>query len=129
MSLPRGPCPQCGGLVVGAGVCQTCVRSVVVDAVMAVAGEASPLVVAEVVAEVTDGSAALRSIRQALTDGSGALLVGAPPSVGRLVVALRACGHGIRLRRAHATAGVSPIGPFRGRRRSLALGVGQTPGS
>ena len=74
----------------GAGVCRTCVRSVVVDAVMAVAGRASPLVVAEVVAEVTEGSAALRSIRQALTDGSGALLVGAPPSVGRLVVALRA---------------------------------------
>ena len=64
----------------------------VVDAVMTVAAEASHEVVAEVVAEVTEGSAALRSIRQALTSGPGALLVGAPPSVGRLVVALRARG-------------------------------------
>jgi len=64
----------------------------VVGAVMTVAGEADCAVVAEVVAQVTKGSAALRSIRQALTGGPNALLVGAPPSVGRLVVALRARG-------------------------------------
>jgi hypothetical protein len=60
--------------------------------VMAVAGGASHVVVAEVVAEATDRPAMLRSIRQALTGGPGALLVGAPPSVGRLVAALRERG-------------------------------------
>ncbi len=92
MSPEGGPCPQCGGPVLGAGPCRTCERSTVVDAVMTVAGEADRGVVAEVVAQATEGSAALRSIRQALKGGSGALLVGAPPSVGRLVVALRARG-------------------------------------
>ena len=44
------------------------------------------------VAKATAGSAALRSIRQALEGGDDALSVGAPPSVRRLVVALRARG-------------------------------------
>jgi hypothetical protein len=64
----------------------------VIDAVMTVAATATHEVVAEVVADMTEGPATLRSIRQALTSGPGALLVGAPPSVGRLVVALRARG-------------------------------------
>jgi len=92
VSLDPGPCPQCGGTVLGAGACRACERSMVIDAVMTVAGEADSAVVAEVVAQVTEGSAMLRSVRQALMDGPGALLVGAPPSVGRLVVALRARG-------------------------------------
>jgi hypothetical protein len=92
VSLPRGLCPQCGGPVLGAAMCRTCARSMVVDAVMAVAGGASHVVVTQVVAEVTEGAAALRSIRQALTSGPGALLLGAPPSVGQLVVALRERG-------------------------------------
>lgn len=92
MSLPRGSCPQCGELVLGASVCRACARSLVVGAVMAVASGASHVVVAEVVAEATDRPAMLRSIRQALTGGPGALLVGAPPSVGRLVAALRERG-------------------------------------
>ena len=82
MSLPRGSCPHGGGLVLTTAVCRTCERSMVVDAVMAVAAGATHAVVAEVVAEVTEGPAALRSIRQALTGGPGALLVGAPPAVG-----------------------------------------------
>jgi hypothetical protein len=92
VSLPRGSCPHGGGLVLTTAVCRTCERSMVVDAVMAVAAGATHAVVAEVVAEVTEGPAALRSIRQALTGGPGALLVGAPPAVGRLVVALRERG-------------------------------------
>jgi hypothetical protein len=92
VSLPRGSCPQCGELVLGASVCRACARSLVVGAVMAVASGASHVVVAEVVAEATDRPAMLRSIRQALTGGPGALLVGAPPSVGRLVAALRERG-------------------------------------
>ena len=59
--------------------CRICERSMVIDAVMTVAATATHEVVAEVVADVTEGSAALRSIRQALTSGPGALLVGAPP--------------------------------------------------
>jgi len=92
VSLPRRSCPQCVAPTRSAGVCRTCERSMVIDAVMTVAAAATHEVVAEVVADVTEGSAALRSIRQALTSGPGALLVGAPPSVGRLVVALRARG-------------------------------------
>src|SRR5271154_6518188 len=67
VSLPGRSCPQCASPTRGAGACRICERSMVIDAVMTVAATATHEVVAEVVADMTEGPATLRSIRQALT--------------------------------------------------------------
>ena len=65
---------------------------IIVESIVATTGEADRLVIIQVVKQMTAKPAILRSLYRAFLDRPDAAAIGAPPLVGRLVIALRARG-------------------------------------